>query len=157
MQKRQCKSRGIWQCLLGCLTLLGMFLCLFPVHYSGMELTFLDVGQGDACFIRTSDGITFLIDGGSSDEKQVGEYRLEPFLDCKAVGQVDFAMVSHGDSDHLNGIRELMERERIGTLVLPGRNSGFVFEPGRTPGGGRHCFYLPLAKGFLWRRGREFG
>ncbi|MCI8549109.1 MAG: DNA internalization-related competence protein ComEC/Rec2 [Lachnospiraceae bacterium] len=120
VQKRQCKSRGIWQCLLGCLILLGMFLCLFPVHYSGMELTFLDVGQGDACFIRTSDGITFLIDGGSSDEKQVGEYRLEPFLDCKAVGQVDFAMVSHGDSDHLNGIRELMERERIGTLVLPG-------------------------------------
>ena len=120
LPKRERKNTRNWKCFLGWLPFLGMFLCLSPVHYDGMELDFLDVGQGDACFIRTPDGITFLIDGGSSDEKQVGEYRLEPFLDFKAVRQVDFAMVSHGDSDHLNGIEELMERGRIGKLVLPG-------------------------------------
>ncbi len=106
---------GLW-CVLA---FLGMFFCLRPVHCRGLKFVFLDVGQGDSCFLRTAEGLTFLIDGGSSDEKNVGEYRLGPFLDAQAEEQVDYALVSHGDSDHINGLGELMERGRIGTLVLP--------------------------------------
>ncbi len=104
--------------------LLGMLLCLMPVRYRGMELVFLDVGQGDCCFVRTPEGTTFFIDGGSSDQRSVGEYRLEPFLDVRAEGRVDFALVSHGDADHINGIGELIKAGRIGTLVLPRGREG---------------------------------
>nr|WP_269141916.1 DNA internalization-related competence protein ComEC/Rec2 [Lientehia hominis] len=93
--------------------------CLMPIPWHGLELVFLDVGQGDGCFVRLPHGLTFLIDGGSSSEKELGKYCLVPFLDSYAVDKVDYVMVSHGDEDHINGIRELMEEKRIAHLVLP--------------------------------------
>ncbi len=93
--------------------------CLMPLSWRGLELVFLDVGQGDGCFVRIPHGPTFLIDGGSSSEKELGKYCLIPFLDSCAVDKVDYVMVSHGDEDHINGIRELMEEKRVVNLILP--------------------------------------
>lgn len=105
------------------LLFLGLFgICFFsmlPMRYDGLELDFLDVGQGDCCFIRTPEGVTFFIDGGSSSKSSPGESCIEPFLDSIAVGQVDYALVSHGDADHINGLEELIEKERICHLILP--------------------------------------
>ena len=88
-----------------------------------LEVTFLDVGQGDGIFLQTDTGLTCMIDGGSTDIKQVGKYRIEPFLKSKGVRKLDYVFVTHGDQDHLNGIVELMERQAYGisidTLVLP--------------------------------------
>ncbi|MCI8465702.1 MAG: DUF4131 domain-containing protein [Lachnospiraceae bacterium] len=114
---RKDRKKGLCKLLL----LSGLLFCLAPIPFRGVELTFLDVGQGDSCFLRTAEGFTFFIDGGSSDKRNIGEYCLEPFLDFQAVGQVDFALLSHGDADHINGISELMEKGRIGALILPQR------------------------------------
>ena len=93
---------------------------LLPLPVSGMEVTFLDVGQGDGICIRTSK-VSVLVDGGSTDQKNLGEKRLEPFLKSEAVPSVDYAIVSHGDQDHINGLVYLMEQKeiRIKNLVLP--------------------------------------
>lgn len=92
-------------------------------RHTGLEITFLDVGQGDCAFVRTEDGRTCLIDGGSSDTKKVGRYQIEPFLKCRGVGRLDYVFVSHGDLDHINGLEELLERQQegiaIGCMVLP--------------------------------------
>lgn len=83
----------------------------------------LDVGQGDGIFMKGPEGNTYLVDGGSSDVKKVGQYRLEPFLKSRGVGKLDYVLISHGDSDHMNGVDELIGRQeisvKIGTLVLP--------------------------------------
>lgn len=83
----------------------------------------LDVGQGDSIFMRGPEGNTYLVDGGSSDVKKAGRYRIEPFLKSQGVGVLDYVLISHGDSDHMNGVEELIERQdigaKIGTLVLP--------------------------------------
>ncbi len=83
----------------------------------------LDVGQGDGIFMRGPEGGTYLVDGGSSDVKKVGQYRLEPFLKSRGVGRLDYVLISHGDGDHMNGVEELIERQdigvKIGTLILP--------------------------------------
>ena len=88
-----------------------------------MMTTILDVGQGDGIFIKGPDGGTYLIDGGSSDVKKIGQYRIEPFLKSQGVSRLDYVIVTHGDSDHMNGIEELIDRKKIGvtidTLVLP--------------------------------------
>lgn len=88
-----------------------------------LEITMLDVGQGDCTFLREKGGITCLVDGGSSDVQDVGRYRIEPFLKVRGVNRLDYIFVSHGDADHMNGIQELLERQRqgiqIGVLVLP--------------------------------------
>ena len=88
---------------------------------NSFEAYFLDVGQGDGIFIRSGNN-TFLVDGGSSDEKSLYDYSLEPFLLSKGVSKIDYVVVTHPDSDHMSGILDMMEKGKIkiGTLVLSG-------------------------------------
>ena len=45
----------------------------------GIKITVLDVGQGDG-IVLSGKGKNYLIDGGSSDVKQAGAQRIEPYL-----------------------------------------------------------------------------
>lgn len=59
-----------------------MILFWFSIgHGTGGKLfvTVIDVGQGDGILLRGPKNGTYLIDGGSSDVKEVGKYRIEPF------------------------------------------------------------------------------
>lgn len=90
----------------------------------GLELTFVDVGQGDCIYLCEPDGTRILIDGGSSDQSDVEKYQILPFLKYRGVSTLDAVFVTHPDSDHENGIRGLLENYeengiRIGMLVLP--------------------------------------
>ena len=49
-----------------------------------------------------------MIDGGSSDEKQVGKYRIRPFLKYHRVNKIDVWIITHGDEDHCSGALELI-------------------------------------------------
>lgn len=103
---------------------LSVFLLSYRFGESGqMTVTVLDVGQGDGIFIKGPQGGAYLVDGGSSDVKKAGQYRIEPFLKSQGIGSLDCVFISHGDSDHINGVQELIERReigvKIGTLVLP--------------------------------------
>lgn len=104
---------GFW---IGIIILLAALL----VHGNqGFELNILDVGQGDAIYLCASDGTNFMIDGGSTDVKNVGTYRILPFLKAKAIRKVDYWFVSHTDEDHISGLVEVMESGyAVGTLVL---------------------------------------
>lgn len=88
-----------------------------------VQITMLDVGQGDGICIQGPAGGNFFIDGGSSDERQVGQYCIEPFLKYQGIGTLDYVFLSHGDTDHYSGIEELLGRQetgiRIRNLVLP--------------------------------------
>jgi competence protein ComEC len=109
----------------GAILLIASPLVLLPVPVWGMEITFLDVGQGDGLCIHTQTK-TILVDGGSTDQKKLGENCLEPFLKSRGISAVDYAIVSHGDQDHISGLVYLMEESRIGikSLVLPAAGKG---------------------------------
>ena len=81
-----------------------------------LEVTFIDVEQGDSCLITDSLGKTLLIDGG---ESEAYESHLEPFLDSRGIEAVDTAVVSHYHSDHMDGIFELVRDGRVKNLILP--------------------------------------
>jgi competence protein ComEC len=99
--------------------LLGVCLMiLIPFRRWEAMVVFLDVGQGDCIFIRDSKGTTWLIDGGSSDVKNVGKYRMLPLLDYYGEEKIDYVCVTHGDEDHVSGIRELIDASRAECLVL---------------------------------------
>ena len=91
--------------------MLGMAGMIILTHRWGergkLTAVILDVGQGDGIFMRGPEGGTYLVDGGSSDVKKVGQYRIEPFLKSQGVGVIDYVLISHGDSDHMNGVEEL--------------------------------------------------
>ena len=88
-----------------------------------LQVTMIDVGQGDGLYLKSPSGSHCLIDGGSTDVLSVGAYRIEPFLKSQGVGTLDYVFVSHGDEDHLNGIRELLLSQKLGIriemLILP--------------------------------------
>ena len=90
-------------------------LCL-PFHRP-VEVTFLDVGQGDAVFLRTEAGTTCLIDGGSTTVSDVGTYRLLPFLKSRGVSSLDYLFLSHMDADHINGAEELLKDQFRGIPI----------------------------------------
>lgn len=99
---------------------IGIFL-LQPEVVKGLEVLFLDVGQGDGILLRTEKSV-ILVDGGSSSNSSLGEYTLAPCLNYYGISTVNYAFVSHGDNDHLSGISYLLEYEndiKIETLVLP--------------------------------------
>lgn len=108
-----------WKYRLG--ILLGVILLLagYPAH--NLQITFLDVGQGDGICMELPDGSVYLMDGGSSDVSKVGNYRLVPFLKAKGIRKIDAVFLSHGDADHINGIAELLEEKQmsIDCICLP--------------------------------------
>lgn len=98
-------------------------LCFHPTSKEELKIVMLDVGQGDGIFIRSPQGTTYFIDGGSSDISSVGKYRIEPFLKSQGVNVLDYVLISHGDADHINGITEMLERQeygvKISNIILP--------------------------------------
>lgn len=85
----------------------------------GAELDILDVGQGDASFLRTGGGYTMFVDGGSSNISKVGEYRILPFLKYKGARRIDCWVVSHTDEDHISGLKEILAKGyRIERLIF---------------------------------------
>ena len=120
-EKRSRKKRVVLSVLL---VGTGMTILLFTAQVKDkITITMLDVGQGDGLVIRGPEGKTYFMDGGSSDVKKVGEYRIEPYLLSQGIGSLDYVFASHGDQDHISGIRELVQRQKTGVtikrLVLP--------------------------------------
>lgn len=88
---------------------IAVLLLLIPIPKGSLELTFLDVGQGDCACIQTASGTCYLIDGGSTTVSKVGKYRILPFLKASGIRRLQGIFVSHMDQDHVNGIQELLE------------------------------------------------
>ena len=114
------RNVGIKICVSLCLMSLFVVI-IFRGKYEGFSICFLDVGQGASIYIKSENGNDYLIDGGSSDEKNVGEYKLESFLEARQVDKLECVFVTHCDTDHISGIKELIVRGNIAidNLVLP--------------------------------------
>ncbi len=108
--------KKFWRYRLGLLLGVILLLARYPAH--NLQVTFLDVGQGDGICMELPDGKVYLMDGGSSDVSKVGNYRLVPFLKAKGIRRIDAVFLSHGDADHINGIAELLEEKQIAITCL---------------------------------------
>ena len=88
-----------------------------------LEIVFLDVGQGDAAFVRFPDGKTMVIDGGERSERfDYGDRVLVPFLRHMGVGKVDVVVVSHPHNDHIGGLVALLEQVEVEHFVDGGQS-----------------------------------
>lgn len=85
------------------------WILLFRLPSTNLTMTMLDISQGDSTYIKTPKGTSILVDGGSSDVKAIGKYRIESFLKAQGVGIIDYVVLTHMDADHINGVIELME------------------------------------------------
>lgn len=101
-----------------CLLICPVFIMNHRTASGKLEITMLDIGQGDSIFIRTPDNRVIMVDGGSLDEKEIGKYKLEPFLRYKGVTKIDFWIISHMDADHYSGAYEVLQRRKFNLLKI---------------------------------------
>ncbi|MDX9973406.1 MAG: DNA internalization-related competence protein ComEC/Rec2, partial [FCB group bacterium] len=88
-----------------------------PLTYPA-ELVFLDVGAGDAAFVRTAGGTTLLIDGGNRLDRNGRERVVVPYLQSNHVRRLDYVIASHSDADHLLGLMAVVEKFDVGAALL---------------------------------------
>ena len=84
--------------------------------HNDFRVTVLDVGQGTACVLEFPDGYTMLIDGGGFSDNSafdVGERIVAPFLWRNKIRTVDTLVLSHPNSDHLNGLIYIAENFHV--------------------------------------------
>ena len=95
------------------------------LSYKGAEVTFLDVGQGDAAYIEDSFGKNIIIDSGQSNFwSDAGRYVIGPFLRSKGINTIDYLLLTHQDSDHTGGAIYILENFNIDTLITSSSDSG---------------------------------
>ena len=81
-----------------------------------LEISFFDVGQGEAIFIETPQGHQILVDGGP-DFTILEKLKKEiPFWDKS----IDVVILTHPEKDHLAGLIEVLKRYKIDFIFWTG-------------------------------------
>lgn len=113
------KQRSIL--LAGMATVLPLAILLIPPRPScsldKLEVTALDVGQGDSIFVVAPDGAAMLVDAGgptgsttlsSRDNFDIGEEVVSPYLWQRRFRRIDVAVITHAHSDHIGGMAAII-------------------------------------------------
>jgi competence protein ComEC len=80
---------------------------------SGLRVTFLDVGQGDAVLVE-APGAAVLFDQGPPEADVAGQLRRAGLRALSAI------VLTHPQRDHIGGAARVLERLSVGTVVDPG-------------------------------------
>ena len=85
-------------------------------HVEGgkLEITAIDVGQGDSLLVVSPQGRTMLIDGGGSigpvrSEFDFGEDVVAPYLWSRGLDHLDVVALTHAHGDHIGGLPRIIE------------------------------------------------
>src|SRR5262249_33226097 len=100
-----------------------------PVWQHGMlEISVLDVGQGDSIFVVSPQGHTMLIDGGGAfagfpggaqkGGVDPGEEAVSPYLWSRRFRSLDIVALTHAHQDHLGGLLAILENFHVGKLWI---------------------------------------
>jgi competence protein ComEC len=93
-----------------------------------LEVTVIDVGQGDSLFVGFPDGHTMLIDGGGTPgySRQstmrigldTGEQVVSPYLWRRGVKHLDVVALTHAHQDHIGGLAAVLDNFQVEALWL---------------------------------------
>ncbi len=84
--------------------------------HDDLRITVIDVGNGSAALLELPGGACMLVDGGGFSDNRVfdmGQRIIAPFLWQKKIGSVDTLVLSHPNSDHLNGLLYIAEHFNV--------------------------------------------
>jgi competence protein ComEC len=100
----------------------------FPpnLNKKNLEVTVLDVGQGDSLFVAFPGGQTMLVDaggalgtfhaGGMRSGLDIGEDVVSPYLWSRGLKRIGVVALTHAHEDHLGGLPAVLENFRVQEL-----------------------------------------
>lgn len=92
-----------------------------------LELTAIDVNQGDSLLLVFPDRETMLIDAGGfpgmerishKPQLDIGEDVVSPYLWSRRIHRLDYAVLTHGHSDHMGGLAAILDNFRPRALWI---------------------------------------
>ena len=87
---------------------------LTPEEYQELKIHFLDVGQGDSCFIELPNGETMLIDAAEQEYSDtISTYIMEQGYDT-----LDYVVASHPHSDHIGGMADVISSFNVKNFYM---------------------------------------
>lgn len=81
---------------------------------SGLEIHYLDVGQGDSTLILC-DGHAMLIDAGDNDRGTA----VQSYLESQGVTTLDYVIGTHPDADHIGGLDVVLYKFDCQMVMMP--------------------------------------
>ncbi len=115
------------------------------IEPKGIQITYLDVGQGDSAVVELPDKRTLVIDTGRKG-LQTAE-----FLKYRGIEKIDAVILSHGQSDHAGGIFHLVRNFNVHEIWDNGR---LILTPLHPPldKGGIEGGYSPISGNIRQRK-----
>lgn len=108
---------------------------------SSVKITILNVGQGDSIVIQGPKKFTMVIDGGGQnftypkenwqmrrDPFDVGDDVVVPALRSLGITSIDWLVLTHGDGDHIGGVKEIVKQLPIKHVLYNGKQPNTVME-----------------------------
>lgn len=96
----------------------SLWICAVPpnpsVKAGVLEITSIDVGQGDSILVVTPQGRTMLIDAGGlphwmHSDLDIGEDVVSPYLWWRGFSHLDIVALTHAHADHMGGMPAVLE------------------------------------------------
>lgn len=127
-QEWKWKSKAVGAVLIATATVIAIF-PFSPQWAKGkLEVTILDVGQGDSLFVVSPQGKTLLIDGGGAftgfpgREEQSGpdpgEDAVSEYLWWRGYQKLDIVALTHAHQDHIGGLTAILNNFQVGQLWI---------------------------------------
>lgn len=107
-----------------------------------LELTAIDVGQGDSLLVVFPEGKTMLVDGGGllsygrarPPDFDIGEEVVAPYLWNRRIQRIDVLAATHAHQDHIGGLDALLDDFRPSELWVGANASPELVEHARRVG-----------------------
>ncbi|WP_256760291.1 MBL fold metallo-hydrolase [Cohnella sp. WQ 127256] len=80
-----------------------------------LSVYFLNVGQGDATYIKTAAGDDILIDAGKNDAGDI----VVNYLKQLGVDDIEILISTHPDADHVGGLDTVLEKFKVKAVYAP--------------------------------------